>query len=65
VPVKIYSTVIMELMAFVYFGISTCSEEIAEPSMTFCNCSTKSSMCRLHMILLSLLPSVQLSEEAK
>jgi len=55
----------MELPAFVYFGISTYSEEIAEPSMVFCNCSTESSICRLHMILLSLLPTVQLSEEAK
>jgi hypothetical protein len=40
----------MELPAFAYFGISTYSEEIAEPSMVFCNCSTESSMCRLHVI---------------
>jgi hypothetical protein len=54
----------MELPAFIYFGISIYSEEIAEPSMVFCNCSTECSMYRLHMILLSLLPTVQLSEEA-
>jgi hypothetical protein len=55
----------MELQAFVYSGISTYSEEIAEPSMVLCNCSTKRSVCRLHMILLSLPPTVQFSKEAK
>jgi len=70
VPVKRYGIVIesncvMELPAFVHFVISLYSEERAEPSMVFCNCSAESSMCRLHMILLSLLPTVQLSEEAK
>lgn len=55
----------MEFLPFVYFGVGTYSEEIAEPSIVFCNCSTESSVCRLHMILLSLLPTVQLSEEAK
>jgi hypothetical protein len=54
----------MELPAFVYFGISIYSEEIVELSMVFWNCSAESSMW-LHMILLSLLPTVQLSEEAK
>jgi hypothetical protein len=29
----------MELQVFGYLGISTYSEVVAEPSITFCNCS--------------------------